>query len=459
MRDRISRVWWIAPMVVLAAVGGARAGAEPETTPGARPSGTLTLAEAIRLGLERNPGLAAARADAAAAGAGARQAEAGRWPRAYAEAGWRRTDNQVLVFGDTLTAGEFTAADFALDRLNQPDAQSHGSAALGLELPLFTSGRIGSGIDAAREEDRAATARLRAAEAGLVAAVTEAYLGVFLARAAVGVASAALDDARAHEASAAARHEAGAALQSDLLRARVARLERERDLVRRRADTDVALSRLRAAIGLAPGEAVEPTEAPVEPEADPAPLDDWIGRAVRSRPEIEAARRDALAARAAARSARSSLGPEAVAAARYERNAAGLDGSEGSFLVGIGIRWSAFDRGRAARIEAGEARARAAEHRARSVADGVALEVEIAWSDALVAARNLRAAREAAAAADEARRIGAERYAAGLLPLTDLLDMETALVRARLAERAALHDAVVGRVRLKRSAGVLEAPR
>jgi outer membrane protein TolC len=85
--------------------------------------------------------------------------------------------------------------------------------------------------------------------------------------------------------------------------------------------------------------------------------------------------------------------------------------------------------------------------------------VEQAYRDAEVAGRSLATARQAIAAAEEARRISADRYASGLLPLTDLLDAETGLVEARLAEIAARHDTIVGRVRLQRAAGRLEVPR
>ncbi len=419
----------------------------------------LSLEEALRIGLERNPTLAAVRAEAEAAGAGERVARSARWPRLLADAGWRRTDNQVLAFGDKLTAAEFTAADFALDSLNHPDPIDHASAGLGLEAPLFTSGRIRNGIAVAREEAGAARARGRATASDLVTRITEAYYGVSLARGAVGVAEAALSGAQGHERAAAARTEAGAALKSDLLRARVRRLDRERDLERRRADLDVALARLRTLLGLHPGETVEPSatlEAPVDPLGD---LDAWLDRASGGRPEIDAARRSAAAAEAAVRSARAALGPELAGTARYERNASGLDAGEDSFLVGVSLRWAAFDRGRAARIEAARARSAAAAAWRRAAEDGARLEVEEAYRDVAVADRNLAAAREAAAAAGEARRISAERYAGGLLPLTDLLDVETALIGAQLAELSALYDATVGRALLARAAGALEVPR
>lgn len=419
----------------------------------------LTIDQAVRMGLDHNPGLTAVRADTGSARAGEALAESLRWPRLLVDAGWRRTDHQVFVFGDTLTAGEFTAADFALDRLNHPDPSDHLTTGINLELPIFTSGRIRAGLGAAREEAGAALARQRAAESDLVVRVTAAYFAVPMARAAVGVAESALSSARAHERAAAARVDAGSSLRSDLLRAQVRRLDRERDLERRRADLELALAGLRVGLGLVADESVDPVtplEMPSEPLGD---LQSWQERASPSRPELEAARRTAAAAKAMARSTRSAFGPDVSGLARYERNASGLDASEGSFLLGVSVRWTALDRGRSARNEAAQARSSAADARQRAAQDNAGLEIEQAYRDAAVADRTVSVYREAAAAAAEAQRISAERYAAGLLPLTDLLEVESAHVGAQLAEIAALYDAVLGRVRLARATGTLEVVR
>src|SRR6266511_3543016 len=130
--------------------------ANPQPAPVASP---LTLQDAIRLGLSHNAALAAGRAEAVAAEADFEASRAALWPRLLTEAGWHRTDHQVLVFGDKLTAAEFTPADFAIDTLNHPTPVSHGVAAVALELPLYTSGRIRSGIEATAETRLAAAAR------------------------------------------------------------------------------------------------------------------------------------------------------------------------------------------------------------------------------------------------------------------------------------------------------------
>ncbi len=450
-------------MIILAG-GSPGAAPAPERDPAQTPNGepapqSLALEEAVRIGLERNPALAAARAEAEGSRSGARAAGAERWPTLRTEAGWHRTDQQVLAFGDKLTAAQFTANDFLLDNLNDPDPANHASAAVALVWPIDASGRIAAGIEVAREGAEASLDRLRLAEIDLLAGIIQAYHGVTFARAAVEVAHSALENARAHEASAAARHEAGTALRSDLLRARVARLERQRDLERRRADLETARARLNQTLGLEPSARVDPLDPLRDPVEDLGGPEEWQERARADHPGIAAAKRLASAARASVRESRAALGPEADATARYERHADGLDGGDGSFFLGIRLRWSAVDPGRGARIDAAEASARAASFVARSIEDRIAVGVRQAFEDARVAEYSLGSAREASRAAEEARRVSAERYAAGLLPLTDLLDVETALVAARLAELRSLHDAVVGRVLLARSAGTLQVPR
>lgn len=436
-----------------AALAGSPAEAQSASTP-------LTLQEAIRTGLARNPVVAAGRAEADASDADLDAARAARWPILFAEAGWHRTDNPVLAFGDKLTAAEFTAADFAIDSLNHPDPTNHVVAALGANVPLFTSGRMRAEVEAAGETSLATRARVRAAESDLVLRITEGFYAVSLASAAVRVAEGSLQNATSHERVAETRFGNGAVLKSDFLRARAHRLARQCDVERRKSELDQAKERLRALLGLTESEPLQiaPDEWPA-PSEGPGDLREWLDGVAAARPEIEVARRTSLAAEADSRSARAALGPELAGTARYDRNASALGSGEGSYFAGLSIRWTAFDRGRAARMEAARSRTAAAAARTRAAESQARLEVEQAYHDLEVADHALAALGEAAAAAEEARRISADRYASGLLSLTELLDAEADLLEARLAEISGRYEAVVGRARLQRATGRLEVSR
>lgn len=447
-RGREISGWTLAVVVLLSGA----------TVPVAGPTRPLTLDAAIELALRGHPALAAGRAAEVEAQAAVRQAESQRWPRVVVDGGWRLTDNQVLVFSDKLTSASFTRSDFDVARLNDPASRGHGMAGVSVELPLDTSGRLRLDVDASRAAASAASADMRAERARIVEEVTASYFGLALAREALDVADSAVDDMRRHEARAGARVESGLALSSELLRARVDRLARERDRERGLADVRLAAARLRRDLSFSSDEEFEPVTPLSAPTDRLDDLDRYTGAALASRPDIDAARRQADAAFATARAARAEGVAEVVGQGRYERNTDAFDPGAGSYVAGIRVTWSAFDRGRGARAERADAASARAQAATRSLTDGVSVEVETCYRDVEVADRSVTLAREAVVAAEEARRIDSERYAAGLLPLTDLIDSEHALVAARLAAVQAIHDAVVGRARLLRAAGLLEPP-
>jgi outer membrane protein TolC len=142
--------------------------------------------------------------------------------------------------------------------------------------------------------------------------------------------------------------------------------------------------------------------------------------------------------------------------ARYEGHAEGLDAGRGAYLAGIALRWTLFDPAVRSTIAAASLRETAARARLADALAETRLEVRASHADAVVADLALRDAREAVVAAETARRITADRYEGGMLPITDLLDVESALVRARLEAVQSLYDVVVSRARLARAAGRVE---
>lgn len=452
--DPVIRVVFV-PAICLAISLAAAAAESPQPAPSplqppAAPA--LSLAEALERARSHHPALLAARAEAQADEADAASARGARRPRVVAEAGAHFTDNQVTVFMDKLTSGTFSMDDFRIDRLNNPDPIEHGMASLQVEMPLYTSGRL-----AAREHAMAARAASGRAheEAGATAVdlqVVEAYHGVHVAFAARDVAASALADARGHEAVAQARFDSGAALRSDLLRAQVARLARQRELARREADVNLAFARLRRLLGEdgdGPIELATPLQAP---DAPPGTIESWLERAA-GRPDLRALRQDADTAGRWAAAERGRRGPEVLGMARLEGHADGVEAGRGAWLAAVTMRWPLWDPSVPSAVAAAALRETAVRARLSDALAEARLEVRAAHADATVADQALRDAREAVAAAESARRITADRYEGGMLPITDLLDVEASLVRARLEELQSLYDVVVSRARLARAGG------
>ena len=85
----------------------------------AQPS-SLSLQQAVKIALETNPLRKAAVAETKASSAGVREARSFLMPHLSFSETATRGDDPVYVFGSKLRQRRFTAADFALNKLNAP---------------------------------------------------------------------------------------------------------------------------------------------------------------------------------------------------------------------------------------------------------------------------------------------------------------------------------------------------
>lgn len=426
--------------------------APPAVAQEARP---LSLREALDLAQAANPDLHAARAQADAQ---ALRAEAvgrlGR-PRLAAGLGFTHGDNPAQVFAQKLNAGEFTAADFALESLNDPQALSHWTTTLTLEAPVDVFGRIGAAARAQTAAAEAGRAVSRQAEQDVRLRVIEAYHQAALAGRAVEVTLRALDGARSREADVEARVSEGAALGADRLRARARRRQREADVATARGEARVAAAGLARLLGAPLDSAWNFTDAP---PSSPAPADDASVRArlaLERRASVEAARRAADAASWALRAEQRARLPELALWGQVQDDRNGWDAGKRTATVGAQVRWSAFDPSRSKRAAAAAAEARAAERRAQAAVDQARLEVEAAFARVRSARERLDAARGGAEEGREALRVVQERRQSGLATLTDELETEAAALMAELEELRAATAAALAEAALEHAAGDL----
>ncbi len=441
-RRRVGRAAALA-LLILAAEGVAA-----EETP-------LTLAQALDMASERNPAIAAARERASAQQARAAAVGRLRWPRLTASSGWSWTDTPAAVFARKLNAGEFTAEDFAIDKLNDPAGLSHLGSAVVLEAPVDLFGRVAALRDQQRALSEASSSAVTEAAQDVRLQVVEAYWHTAVARRAVAVTEQALAGARAREKDVEARVKAGSALTADLLRARARRREREADVAAQRGDARIAAATLGRALGAPEG----PTFVPADSAPAPAPLagteSEWTARALASRPSLEGVRRRLESARLGARAEHRAGYPEVGVMAQIQDDRLGWSRGGMSSAVGAQIRWTPFDATRGKRIGAAEAEARAAEQDLRGATDQIRLEVETAFRRAEAAREAHAAASGGAAEGREALRVIQERREAGIATLTDELETEAASLAAELREIQAAAQAAIADAALARAAGEL----
>lgn len=417
----------------------------------------VTLEQAVRLALERNPALRAAEQETAIAEAHLGQAKSSRMPRLDFSQGFTRGNNQVYVFGTLLTQRQFTAADFALSQLNAPRPLDNFQTRLDGQVMLFDFGRTRWRISGAKRAMTAAEFQTEQARQDLILRVIQAYSRVLVARQNLDAAREALRTAESGEQRVTALEKAGMVVTSDLLSAQVFRAQMKDRELRAGNALEIALLTMGRELGVGPEALRQPSEELAEPAAPATSLEEWESVALQERPALRAAELEQQAIAANRQLAKSEFGPRLAAFANIERDAEALGGPSGAnWTAGAKLEWNVFAGGarRYALAEA-QARERQAENNLEWVRSGVRLEVRQAWLDTLAAAERAAAARDATGQARESLRIIQNRYEAGLVTITELLRAQAAQLEARSERLAALGDWQAARAQLERAAGRL----
>jgi outer membrane protein TolC len=416
----------------------------------------LTLAEAVAVALQQHPALRAADRATDAAASGIEQARAGFLPSIELSESVLRGNNPVYAFGSLLNQGRFTAADFALDRLNHPDPITNWRTNLGGSVPLFMGGRTRLGFEQAQLAHQAVRTGRTRVEQEVIFGVSRAYAAILLAEEALATVDSAVRTAEANLTAAEARQEAGMVVASDALAARVrlARLQEERIA----AGHQVSLSQatLNEAMGIPLGRSHRLTGSLALPPAGPEQPEELERLAREHRPDLKQVELEEQRLAKEIQRAKGTFLPSLHLMGNYEINNHGIaaDGQD-SWSVGLALNWNLFkgggDRARLAEAQAHYYRTGALKER---LANAIGLEVREASLALATARERADVARQAILHAEEALRIVRERYQAGLTTIVELLDSETALTAARTTLTRTLYDATVGQARLELSLGL-----
>lgn len=412
----------------------------------------LSLSDAVARARVRNPQVRAEAAAADEARARLAQARAGYLPRVDLAESWQRGTQPVFVFGSLLSQRRFTAADFALDALNHPDAAGTFRTSVSIEQPLFDAATRAR-VRGARAASAMADLQAPRAANDVALDVTAAFGRVLLADARVAASGASASAALADRDRAAARRDAGLVTAADVLQLEMHVSRATAARIRAEADASNARAALNALMG-------DPLDARFDLAPPPGGVDDAGGiaaleaEAIAARPEVAAARRaEALAASSEAE-ARAAFLPQVAAHAVWEVNGGTWSSRASSWIAGVTARVNLFrgmgDRARVAEARAARARRALERERAETAAR---LDVRAAASGIAAARAALDAIRAAHAQAQEARRIIRDRYEHGLADVAALLRAAEAEEQAATARLAAEIDLVVAAASLTRALG------
>jgi outer membrane protein len=420
----------------------------------AHAQGVLSLDAAVAQALAANPALKATRSGQDEALARQDEAQSRFFPRITVSESWQRGNAPVFVFSSLLSARRFTAGNFAIDALNNPDSIGFFHGAVSVEQVLFDAGRTGSSVDASRATATMAGAASRQMELTLAVQVANGYGRLLTAEAARTAAEAAAEAATEDVARAERRRDAGTVTEADVLSLRVHLASMRQRAIEAGGQAAVARAEINRLRGV-PVDSDFTVQEPPPPSA--GSTRDWTAlanEALTNRPDVQ--RSDAAVDLAAAgrRQARGAWWPQVAAQGAYQYDGLNFASRASAWLVGGEARWT-FSTGMGDR--AATRAAAAAEQRARASRDDARAAVQV---DVLSAVRQLESAeaREAVASASvaqarEGQRIIRDRYDAGMAGVTDVLGAAAAVLNAETSRVSAVADRIAAQAALDSAIG------
>ena len=419
----------------------------------------LSLQQAVAIALERNPQHKAALAETRIAKADVKDAQSFFFPRITFSEAATRSNDPVYVFGTRLRQSRFTAADFALNQLNNPEPIGNFATRLGTQWNVFDSFSTKFNARRAKELNSAAAERLARADQLTAFRVVQSYYGVLLAERQAELAEHAASTAQAVVDQSRTRFEAGTTVESDYLSAQVDLASRQQEFVRARNTLALAVAELDVAMGVAAEHTYRLTSELGERTLPAVTLTDSDILALKQRSDLKEITATVRASDAGLQAARSSFGPRINVFASGELDNISPFGNGGSnWAAGAELQIDLFSGGQKS---ASVARARANVDRMQALKqaakDGIRLEVRRAYYDYDSARQMLSVTKAAIAQAEEGLRIVSNRYRAGMNTITDLLRAEDAARNARTNYWQAIYHYFVSYASLELATGSLNS--
>ncbi|MBD3293034.1 MAG: hypothetical protein GF393_08930, partial [Armatimonadia bacterium] len=377
----------------------------------------LTLDEAMRLALERNPSIDAAESGVDASRAALDGQRARRLPTLSFDASARLSESlsrDIVVGGDTVRSGG--------GRSETSDVQ------LTLTHTFFQSGRE-QAIAQARANTRASRASVENAQRTLLADVAGTFFSVLAQQELAEVADQAVSAAEQHIDLVDARIEAGTVAPADRLTVEAELADAEFEAVRTVNAVWTTLADLQALLAL-PTDELPLIRGDLDAPYPTGNLEAWIAEAIDARPDLKAQRHRVRASELSLEQARidAGLSLSVQGQADYGRHT-GTTGD--TWFIGGGLTFPLFDKQARASVRRAEADLESTRLALAEQQLAVSRQVSSAWYGLRDATGRVTAAEASVAAAATSLEAARERYALDAATIIEVTDAELTWRRAR----------------------------
>ncbi|MDZ7304622.1 MAG: TolC family protein [candidate division KSB1 bacterium] len=424
----------------------------------------LKLDEAIKIALEKNLQLNAARKGASAASWGVRNAYTQFLPTVNLSLNYVRLDAETVdranIFVDV---GRELVKQFAPnedpDKIRPAAWRDSYGPSVSVTQPIFTGGTLLANLNVAQAQDMTAQANLSNAEQQVIYNTQKAYFDVLRAQELVAVAKDLLQTAEEHLSSARKQVEAGLRSKTEILRWEVQKANAESFLAR--AENGLALARpgLNQVLGLDLNTEYNVVAVEDLPVDVPATLDERIAVALRKHPGLRVMAANVELAGAQVKVERANFTPKVALAYNYswEANETIKLDRYHTWSVGVVAQFPIFN---GFRDYTGLQRAREMQKQTEALQQdyerGLRLQVMQASQNLELAQKQLALTDKAKAQAEENFRVVKNSYEVGLASNLDFLDAQNAMSQARWDNVNARYDYLLAKTALAQAMGVLK---
>jgi len=343
-------------------------------------------------------------------------------------------------------------------------------AGLAMEYTVFDFGRRHAQLDSSKAQRLAAVANFQRANQDVAYDVVVAYYNLVTAQEQLAAIRQILATARTTQSAAEAQLANGRATLPDVLNAKAGTARAEYDLQTSLGAEEIARVKLREALGVEPSDAItveKPAGAP-DLSAVSASVASFVETALQDRPDLKSLAEKLSAADAEVKSARSAYRPTVEFESKGSSQSIWPTVSQPSlgnttqfvWSTGVELKWNLFDGG----LRRHEVLRRASEQRQaaeelREKSDSIARETWVAYLQFGTAVRQQEAAQTLLLAATTSYDASLDAYGYGVKNLIDLVNAESQLAEARLADVEARSAVLTSAANLGYTTGNLLRPR
>src|SRR6187200_2372911 len=416
---------------------------------------TLSLNDAIDLGLQNSKLLKVNQAKIEEATAAAKEAVEKRLPDAKASASYLRLNavNVELKTKNNNNGGGTSPA------VEQPKVSQALYGLMNVSLPIYTGGKIRYGIESSKFLEKSAMLDAESDKDEVIQNTIEAFANLFKAKTAVRLVQENLNEAQQRTKELTGMEKNGLLARNDLLKAQLRESNMEYNLSDAENSWQLANVNMNLMLGLPTTMELVLDTSGLGKKEDNRVLDDFLNAARINRKDIAAVDLRKKAAESGVKSAKGDLYPSLALTGGY----IGLDIPDflsipAAMNVGVGVSYNIGSLWKnKAKVQQAEARVKQLTFTEAMMDDNMQLELNKSYLSLMTNRKQIQVSAKAVEQAEENYRIVKNKFDNSLATTTDLLDADIAQLQARLSYTLSRADAFVAYHKLLQTAGLLSA--